>query len=474
LPSILVIEDKSAMQQMLAATLSTEGFEVELASDGEEGINRAREKRYDIILTDLKLPGADGLQVLSETKKGDPEAPVIVMTAYATVENAVQAIKLGAFDFLTKPFDTDRLSILIKRALENRRLIAENTLLREELAQAVGIEEIIGKSEKMAQASELVQKVSPSDTTVLLQGESGTGKELFARAIHHLSPRRNGPYVAINCAAIPRELLENELFGSERGAFTSSIARKMGKFEIAEQGTIFLDEVGDLDISLQAKLLRVLQEKRFERLGGTKTINVNVRVVAATNMDLREAITRKTFREDLFYRLSVFPITIPPLRERREDIPALSEYFIRRFSSEMKKKPVKLSREALALLEKYHWPGNVRELENTIERAIILCEGRTITPEHLAIRLPRAGEISLREGAGLKEVGAMAQAEAEKSLIRRILTQTHGNKRRTAEILKIDYTTLFEKLKKYGLQSSRQVLDEEIPAPVVEVFSGIK
>jgi two-component system response regulator HydG len=461
LPSILLIEDKSAMQQMLAATLATEGYEVEVASDGREGINRAKEKRYDLVLTDLKLPGADGLQVLAEVRESDPEAPVIVMTAYATVENAVQAIKLGAFDFLTKPFDTDRLAILIKRALENRRLVAENTLLREELAQSIGLTEIIGKSEKMVQASELVQKVAPSDTTALLQGESGTGKELFARAIHHLSPRKNGPYVTINCAAIPRELLENELFGSERGAFTSSVARKMGKFEIAEQGSIFLDEVGDLDISLQAKLLRVLQEKKFERLGGTKTITVNVRVIAATNMDLRDSIARKTFREDLFYRLSVFPITIPPLRERREDIPALTEYFIHRFSAEMKKKPVRLSKDSLALLEKYHWPGNVRELENTVERAIILCDGRTISPEHLAIRLPSTTEIRLREGAGLKEVAAIAQAEAEKSLIKRILLQTQGNKRKTAEILKIDYTTLFEKLKKYGLHSSRQNHEEE-------------
>jgi transcriptional regulator with PAS, ATPase and Fis domain len=314
----------------------------------------------------------------------------------------------------------------------------------------------------MVQASELVQRVASSDTTVLLQGESGTGKELFARAIHYLSPRKNGPYVAINCAAIPRELLENELFGSERGAFTSSIARKMGKFEIAEQGTIFLDEVGDLDVSLQAKILRVLQEKKIERLGGTKTINVNVRVVAATNMDLRDAISRKTFREDLFYRLSVFPVTIPPLRERREDIPALADYFIKRFAAEMKKKPVRLSRESLSLLDRYHWPGNVRELENTIERAIILCDGRTILPEHLAIRLPSSSEIRLREGAGLKEVAAMAQAEAEKALIRRILGQTNGNKRKTAEILKIDYTTLFEKLKKYGLQASRG-LAEDVP-----------
>ena len=461
MPSILVVEDKSAMQQMLSATLTSEGYEVDVASNGLEGISRARDKRYDLVLTDLKLPGADGLQVLSEVKENDPGASVIVMTAYATVENAVQAIKLGAFDFLTKPFDTDRLSILIKRALENRRLMAENILLREELAQSIGMTEIIGKSERMRQATELVQKVSVSDTTVLLLGESGTGKELFARAIHRLSPRKDGPYVTINCAAIPRELLENELFGSERGAFTSSVARKMGKFEIAEQGTIFLDEVGDMDISLQAKLLRVLQEKHFERLGGTKTINVNVRVIAASNMDLKEAIARRAFREDLYYRLSVFPIVIPPLRERRDDIPALAEYFIGRFSVEMKKRPVRLSKEALALLDRYHWPGNVRELENTIERAIILCEGKTITPEHLAIRLPSTSEIRLREGAGLKEVAAQAQAEAEKSLIKRVMAQTRGNKRKTAEILKIDYTTLFEKLKKYGLQPSREVVDVE-------------
>lgn len=466
MPSILVVEDKGAMQQMLSATLSSEGYEVDVASNGQEGISKAREKHYDLVLTDLKLPGADGLQVLSEVKGSDPEAAVIVMTAYGTVENAVQAIKLGAFDFLTKPFDTDRLSILIKRALENRRLMAENILLREELAQSVGMTEIIGKSEKMRQATDLIQKVASSDTTVLLLGESGTGKELFARAIHNISPRKDGPYVAINCAALPRELLENELFGSERGAFTSSVARKMGKFEIAEQGTIFLDEVGDMDISLQAKLLRVLQEKKFERLGGTKTINVNVRVIAASNIDLKDAIQKRRFREDLFYRLSVFPIVIPPLRDRRDDIPALADYFIQRFCSEMKKKPVKLSREALTLLDKYHWPGNVRELENTIERAIILCDGRGITPEHLAVRLASTSEIRLREGAGLKEVAAQAQAEAESGLIKRVLAQTRGNKRKTAEILKIDYTTLFEKLKKYGLQPARH--PDEDTASVIE------
>lgn len=463
--SVLVVEDKSAMQQMLSATLAGEGYEVDIASNGKDAIHKAKNKRYDLVLTDLKLPGADGLEVLSEVKEIDPDMSVIVMTAYGTVETAVEAMKVGAFDFITKPFDTDRLSLLIKRALENRRLVAENTLLREELAQTYGLTEIIGKSNRIKEATDLVQKVAPSDTTALLLGESGTGKELFARAIHYLSSRKEGPFVAINCAAIPRELLENELFGSEKGAFTSSHARKMGKFEIAEGGTIFLDEIGDMDISLQAKLLRVLQEKKFERLGGNKTIDVNVRVIAASNMDLKNAIKKRTFREDLYYRLSVFPIQIPPLRERREDIAALADHFIIRFCKELNKKTKKLSREALSLMERYHWPGNVRELENTIERAIILCEGKTITPDQIAIRLPSSAEIRLREGAGLKEVAALAQAEAEKSLIKRVLTQTNGNKKKSAEILKIDYTTLFEKLKKYGLHT-RKELTEEVSAPM--------
>lgn len=463
--SILVVEDKDAMQQMLSATLLDEGYEVDIASDGQEGIRKAREKRYDLVLTDLKLPGADGIEVLSEVKEVDPETSVIVMTAFGTVESAVEAMKMGAFDFLTKPFDTDRLSLLIKRALENRRLMAENILLREELAHNLGLTEIIGKSSRMQEATELVRKVASSDTSVLLLGESGTGKELFAQAIHYLSLRKSGPFVPINCAAIPRELLENELFGSEKGAYTSSTARKMGKFEIAEGGTIFLDEISDMDVSLQAKLLRVLQERKFERLGGTKTINVNVRVIAATNIDLKEAIKRRKFREDLYYRLSVFPITIPPLRDRREDIPSLADYFIERFCTEMNKKLKKLSAESLTLLDRYHWPGNVRELENTIERAIILCESKTITPEHLAIRLATPAEIRLREGAGLKEVAAHAQAEAEKSLIMRVLSQTRGNKKKTAEILKIDYTTLFEKLRKYGLKTRKEI-SEKVSEPV--------
>jgi DNA-binding NtrC family response regulator len=453
MPSILVIDDKESMRQMLAKTLESEGFEVDTARDGERGLDKAKEKRFDLILTDLKLPKMDGLEVLSSIKDLDPEVAVIVMTAYGTIETAVQAIKQGAFDFLTKPFDVDHLQVLIQRALENRRLLAENVLLREELAHNLGFTEIIGKSEKMKEVTRLVKKVASSDTTVLLLGESGTGKELFARAIHSLSPRKSGPYVAINCAAIPRELLENELFGSERGAYTGAVTRKMGKFEIAEKGTIFLDEIGDLDIALQAKILRVLQEKRFERLGGTKTINIDVRVIAASNFDLKKAIEKKNFREDLYYRLSVFPINIPPLRERREDISELADFFIRKYCLEMKKEKKSLSKEALSLMDKYHWPGNVRELENTIERAIILCEGKKILPEHLAIRLPSNSEIRLREGAGLKEVSQYAQAEAERAMILRVLNQTRGNKRKTAEILKIDYTTLFEKIKKYNIDA---------------------
>jgi DNA-binding NtrC family response regulator len=361
-------------------------------------------------------------------------------------------MKKGAFDFITKPFDTDHLCMLVGRALENRRLQAENLLLREELQDLRGFSEIVGKSRQMKEIFQLIQKVSGSDASVLLEGESGTGKELFARAIHSLSPRRERPFIAINCAAIPHELLENELFGSEKGAFTGAHARKMGKFEIAHTGTVFLDEIGDMDIALQAKLLRVLQQKNFERLGGTKSVDVDVRVIAATNMDINELIKLKRFREDLYYRLSVFPINIPPLRERPADIKELADFFIAKYCRDMRKPLKSLSREAAGLLEKYHWPGNVRELENTIERAVILSEGKKIGTDHLAIRLRRTDEIRLREGAGLKEIGGHAQMRAEKAAIIRVLKEVRGNKRKCARILKIDYTTLFDKIKRYNIE----------------------
>ncbi|HHI03413.1 MAG TPA: sigma-54-dependent Fis family transcriptional regulator, partial [candidate division Zixibacteria bacterium] len=436
-------------------TLQEEGFQVDAVEGGPRGLELARLKSYDLALTDLKMPEMDGLQVLSTLKEIDSDMAVVIMTAYGTVETAVEAMKNGAYDFITKPFDPDHLTVIIQRALENRRLLAENSLLREELAQNLGFSEIIGQNEKMVEVSRLIRKVAGSDTSVLLQGESGTGKELFARAIHNLSPRRDKPYVAINCAAIPAELLENELFGSEKGAYTSSVARKMGKFEIADSGTIFLDEIGDLEIALQAKLLRILQQKKFERLGGTKTVSVNVRVIAATNMDLNEMIKKKQFREDLYYRLSVFPIVIPPLRERPDDVRPLAEYFIDKYIKDMKKPMKTLSRDAINLLEKYHWPGNVRELANTIERSIILAEGKKITPDHLAIRLPSTSEIRLREGAGLKEIGAHAQRQAERAAIIRVLKQVRGNKRKCSDVLKIDYTTLFDKIKKYTIDTTQ-------------------
>ncbi len=451
MPSILVVDDKDSVRKMLSETLQAEGHEVEVAKNGHTAVEKAKHGRFDLVLTDLKMPEMDGLEVLSHIRESNPETAVIVMTAYGTIEDAVKAMKQGAYDFLTKPFDPDRLSVIIQRALENRRLLAENELLREELASKMGYNQIIGSAECMKATERLIKKVAGSDTTVLFEGESGTGKELFAAAIHHLSPRQDKPYVTINCAAIPRDLLENELFGSEPGAFTSSHTRKLGKLEIAHGGTVFLDEVGDMDMALQAKLLRFLQQRTFDRLGGTKMITVDVRVIAATNTDLKAACAEKKFREDLYYRLSVFPIRIPPLRERREDIPKLVEYFVNKYCAELKKPKKNVTKEVMTLMDRYHWPGNVRELENTIERAIILCDGKHITPEHLAIRLPSTEEIRLREGAGLKEVGQHAQMVAEKAMILRVLEQTRGNKRKAAQVLKIDYTTLFEKMKKYAM-----------------------
>ncbi|MFQ5452894.1 MAG: sigma-54-dependent transcriptional regulator [Candidatus Zixiibacteriota bacterium] len=454
MPNILVVDDKDSMRNMLSETLVEDGHRVDSASTGQKAVDLLRNKSYDLVLTDLKMPDLDGLQVLSEVKELDEETSVILMTAYGTIEDAVAAMKMGAYDFITKPFDSGHLCVLVNRALENRRMIAENSLLREEMFADSGFGSIIGKNKKMLEISKLIQKVATSDASVLLQGESGTGKELFARAIHTLSLRKDKPYIAINCAAIPRELLENELFGSEKGAFTGAHARKMGKFEIAHTGTIFLDEIGDMDISLQAKLLRVLQLKNFERLGGTKTVDVDVRVIAATNMELNELIKVKKFREDLYYRLSVFPINIPTLNERTDDIQELANHFIDRFCREMKKTKKTLSREAIMLLEKYHWPGNVRELENTIERAVILAEGKKINPDHLAIRLRRNDEIQLREGAGLKEIGYHAQMLAEKAAIIRILKQVRNNKRKASKVLQIDYTTLFDKMKKYEIDKA--------------------
>lgn len=326
--TILVIEDKESMAEMLKETLESEGYGVISARDGVEGIRHLKEGKIDLVLTDLKLPQKGGIDILKASREENPLIPVIVMTAYGSVETAVAAMKEGAFDFITKPFDTDHLLMLIKRAIETQRLHTENILLKEEFASKLGFPRIVGKSEKITDVAQMVQKVATTKTTVLLLGDSGTGKELFARAIHYLSHRRDYPFVPINCAAIPRDLLESELFGHEKGSFTGADVKKLGKFELADKGTIFLDEVGDMDLTIQSKLLRAIEAGEIERVGAVKAIVVDVRIVAASNKDLEKSVEDRKFREDLYYRLNVFPIRIPPLRERREDIPLLVEYFI--------------------------------------------------------------------------------------------------------------------------------------------------
>jgi DNA-binding NtrC family response regulator len=454
--TILLVEDKESMAQMLKETLETEGYGIVIAKDGEEGIRRIRDSRVDLVLSDLKLPQKDGIEVLRESKLVNPLAPVIVMTAFGTVETAVTAMKEGAFDFITKPFDTDHLLLLIDRALTTRRLQTENILLKEELAQKYGTRPIIGKSSGITEVAQKIQKVAPGKTTVLLLGESGTGKELFARALHALSPRCDYPFVAINCAAIPRDLLESELFGHEKGSFTGAEARKIGKFELADNGTIFLDEIAEMDMSLQAKLLRVIQEGEIERLGGLKSVKVDVRIVAASNRDIEKAVEENRLREDLFYRLNVFPIEIPPLRERKEDIPPLVEFFMKNYSAELNTPVRDIAPDALDFLMKLSWKGNVRELENCIERAIILCEGHTITPDHITANKRSSPESSLQQipmDGPLEASAKEATRIAETQRIVLALRETRGNKSRASELLQVSYKTLLTKIKEYGIES---------------------
>ena len=452
---ILVIEDKESMRAMLKQTLEGEGYEVITAQDGAEGIKKLSDERIGLVLTDLKLPKKDGFDVLKAVKQESTLLPVIVMTAFGTIETAVRAVKEGAYDFLTKPFDTGHLLVLIKRALDNSRVAAENILLKAEFADRLGFPKIIGKSRQLQEITASIQKVAPTNATVLIHGESGTGKELFARAIHYMSNRKDGPFIAINSAAIPRELLESELFGYERGAFTGADARKLGKLELADKGTVFLDEIGDMDLTLQAKILRVIQEQVIERVGGNHPIKIDVRIVAATNKDIGKAVEAKLFREDLFYRLNVFPITIPPLRERRDDITPLAQQFLNKYCAEIRKGPGTLSAEAMDILMKCPWKGNVRELENVIERAVIYAEGGVVRAKDLGISeaaiTDALAEHVPMEGP-LAEIAAAASRIAESRRIRQVLKQTGGNKTKAAEILQVSYKTLLTKIKDYELE----------------------
>jgi len=452
---LLIVEDKESLALMLKETVESEGLEADVVANGNDAMRRLAEgRRYFAVLTDLRLPGADGIAVLKQARESDPDCPVIVMTAFATIENAVEAMKIGAYDFVQKPVDVDHLLLLLRRCRENRELRYENLLLKEEYQRRHGLPAIVGESGRIVEVSREIQKVAPTDSTVLLQGESGTGKELFARAIHQLSPRRDRPFVAINCAAIPDTLIENELFGHEKGSFTGATGRQLGKFELADTGTIFLDEIGELGPAVQSKVLRVLQEHRFDRIGGTAVIDADVRVVCATNRNLAEDVKQGRFREDLFFRINVFPVTIPPLRARRDDIDALTDFFLQRFARELNKRQLAISDAARARLREYDWPGNIRELENCIERAAILCNNSRIEANDLQL----GAETSSRQlgdfldlSGTLSDATERAMRNVEKTKIAEALART-ASRNEAAEILGIAPRTLAAKMKDYGLE----------------------
>ncbi|MDP9360651.1 MAG: sigma-54 dependent transcriptional regulator [Acidobacteriota bacterium] len=451
---LLIVEDKESLALMLRETVESEGLEADLARDGNDAVRRlASGHRYFAVLTDLRMPGADGIAVLRQVKESDPDCPVIVMTAFATIENAVEAMKLGAYDFVQKPVDVDHLLLLLRRCREHRELRYENILLKEEFRQRYGLPAIVGESPRIVEVSNAIQRVAPTDSTVLLQGESGTGKELFARAIHQLSSRRDRPFVAINCAAIPETLIENELFGHEKGSFTGATGRQLGKFELADSGTIFLDEIGELGLGVQSKILRVIQERRFDRIGGTTTLEVDVRIICATNRGLAGEVKEGRFREDLFFRINVFPVTVPPLRARREDIDALADFFLQKFARELKKPSLRIAPEARQALRAYDWPGNIRELENCIERAAILCDDEMIERRDLHIGVPSTDALrdALDLSGTLEEAAGRATRVVERLKISEALLRG-GTRAEAAEELGISTRTLAAKMKEYGIE----------------------
>ncbi len=444
--TILVADDEKNIREGLREALALDGYEVATAADGREALDAVSRGAVDLLITDLKMPRLSGEELLKNVTAQYPTMPVIILTGHGTIESAVQAMHDGAYDFLTKPVNLDRLSLLVKRALANRELAVQNRAMQEELERRSGFASIIGRSAEMKQVFEMVRQVAPSRSSVLITGESGSGKEMIAEALHYNSPRKDKSFIKLHCAALTESLLESELFGHEKGAFTGAIARKRGRFELAHLGTLFLDEIGEINQNVQIKLLRVLEEKRFERVGGEETIEVDVRLIAATNRDLKEAIGKGAFREDLYYRLNVVNIHIPPLRERKEDIPLLVAAFLKEFSQENGKPMEGIDAKARLALYNYSWPGNVRQLRNSIESAVVLAKGSTITMEDLPpnIRGESGGDsLRLPLGASL--------ADVEKEVIRSTLAREGGNKSRTAEILGIGRKTLHRKIEEYGL-----------------------
>ncbi len=455
---VLVIDDEESIRELLKDFLESKGLEVVTASDGRTGLSLLKEDKFDIFLLDIMMPGLSGLDVLREAAAEKIDVPSVVITAHATVQTAVEAMKLGAFDYITKPFNLEEFYIAVKRALDVSRLQEENIRLKRELKRKFSCKKIIGNSVEIQNVIKFIEKIADTDSTLLITGESGTGKELVAKTIHYNSPRARKPFVPLNCAAIPKDILESELFGHEKGAFTGAVTTRIGRFELANNGTLFLDEIGELAPSLQVKLLRVLQEREFERVGGIKTIKVDVRIIAATNRDLEKAVEEGTFREDLYYRLNVIPLHLPPLRKMREDIPLLVEHFITEISKRKQKKPPKISPEAMECLMNYRWPGNVRELENLIERLIILSDGDVTTYEDLPERFHDKGRMTPRtfplktgrlsaEGIDLNTM----LDEIENNMIVQALELSKGIKSKAAGLLGLNRTTLIEKLKKKSI-----------------------
>ncbi|HYW79909.1 MAG TPA: sigma-54 dependent transcriptional regulator [Thermoguttaceae bacterium] len=443
LANILIVDDEFSVRDSLHSWFRKDGHQVTVAENATEALKSMQERRYEVILLDIKMPGMDGMQLQEHIYRIDPQAAVIMITAFASVDTAVRALKQGAFDYVTKPIDPDELSHLVLRALEQRRLKEENLQLRETIDELVSVDTIIGESPPMKKVMELVEHVAKTDATVMILGESGTGKEVIARAIHANSQRRYFPIVAVNCGALPENLLESELFGHEKGAFTGAQYRRKGRIEMADGGTLFLDEVGAIGSKTQVELLRVLETKELTRLGGMRPIKVDFRVICATNENLSKAVQDGRFREDFFYRVNVFTIDLPPLRERRSDIPALACHFLEHFARQMDKRVTEISPEAMELLTTHDWPGNVRELSNAIERAMVVGKPPSIRPE----------DLPLGRAVRHKDAAVASLAEMEMRHIASVLEQADGNVTRAAEILKVDRVTVYNKIKKYGLRS---------------------
>jgi len=456
---VLIIDDEDEIRESIEILLSSEGLTTDSAATGEEGLKKIEENLYDAVLLDLMLPGKSGMEVQKDIKRIDPTLPVVIITAIGAVETAVAAIKEGSYDYVTKPWNNEKLLVIVTNAIKQRQLMSENLQLRRALKERFGYSNIIGKSEKILKVLDVVTQVATSRSTVLIQGESGTGKELIAKAIHLKSPRADRAFVPVNSGSMPVDLLESTLFGHVRGAFTSAIASKKGLFEVADQGTIFFDEIGTISMETQAKLLRVIQEKEFMRLGATETIKVDARIIAATNVDLKKLVDEGRFREDLYYRLNVIHIPLPPLRERKEDIPALVEFFTKKYCEENGKPQYRFSSEALKVLMDYHWPGNVRELENVVERAVVLSQdeiiGRDLLPESIlspSARFATLSSFPLARNTSLFEI-----IDAfERRVIIEMLEQTGWSQTEAADNFKIPLSTLNQKIKRHGIEIKKK------------------